>query len=498
MTGILYRRVAAVVVFFWLSSCVLFLSGARAAQSACATSAAGRFYPSDPEELAATLSRFLNAVPPRAYPGRLYAAICPHAGYEYSGRVAAEVYRLLQEQPPQTVILLGPSHRVPLRGFAVWPQGGFQTPLGTVAVDERTAQAIQRAVPDAQAIPAAFAEEHSLEVQLPFLQTVAPRARIVPVVMNNAAYAHCEKLAFVLAGLLRRHEKFMIVVSSDLSHYHPDAPARVIDAQTVSMIEQLEDAELFSRMDEQGGRLCGGAAVTTLLLTMRELGVSKGELLRYATSAESAAGAADAVVGYASFIFCADAAAPERRKDMLSSEEKKELLAIARAAITAYLQSGSAANVSTDFPALRQQCGAFVTLKKNGDLRGCIGRIIADQPLSAVVQEMAVEAAVRDPRFPPVSTDELDEIDIEISVLSPLQLIKNFDEINVGTHGLLMRKAGRSGLLLPQVAVEYRWTREEFLQQTCRKAGLPTDAWKQGAETYIFSAEVFGEAEVNR
>ncbi len=178
---------------------------------------------------------------------------------------------------------------------------------------------------------------------------------------------------------------------------------------------------------------------------------------------------------------------------MLTDTQKRQLLETARKSMTEYVKSRKRLKAQTTDSVLSEFRGAFVTLTKNGVLRGCIGRIAADIPLINVVNEMAIEAATGDPRFPQVSSNELDNIHIEISALSPITIIKNIDEIKVGTHGLIIRKGFNSGLLLPQVATEYNWTKEEFLQHTCLKAGLGINDWKKGAEISIFSAEVFGE-----
>ena len=180
---------------------------------------------------------------------------------------------------------------------------------------------------------------------------------------------------------------------------------------------------------------------------------------------------------------------------MLSETQKKKLLEIARNSITEYVRSKQRIPVETEDPLFREHRGAFVTIHKDGALRGCIGRIVADHPLIEVVNAMAVEAATGDPRFPPVQPAEIDTLDLEISVLSPIKQISDVQEIEVGTHGLIIRKGLHSGLLLPQVATDYGWNREEFLQHTCLKAGLNPQAWKQNAQIYIFSAEVFGENE---
>lgn len=180
---------------------------------------------------------------------------------------------------------------------------------------------------------------------------------------------------------------------------------------------------------------------------------------------------------------------------MLTQTQKSELFSMARKSIRDYLKSGQRQKIQTDDALFLEKRGAFVTLKKSGRLRGCIGRIAADEPLIKVICDMAIEAATADPRFPSVSESELDSIGLEISVMSPIEQITDISKIKVGTHGIIIRKGFASGLLLPQVAAEYGWNTEQFLEQTCVKAGLNRDDWKKGAKIFIFSAEVFGEKE---
>ncbi len=177
----------------------------------------------------------------------------------------------------------------------------------------------------------------------------------------------------------------------------------------------------------------------------------------------------------------------------LTAEEKKLLLAIARETISSFILTGEIPPRTITDRNLQAQQGCFVSIKKNGALRGCIGNFTADKPLWQLIQEMAVSAATRDPRFYPMKEENLKDFSLEISVLSPLQKISSIEEIVVGVHGLYIEKNFSRGVLLPQVAVELGWGRDVFLDQTCIKAGLKKGAWQEGADIYIFSAEVFGE-----
>jgi len=217
------------------------------------------------------------------------------------------------------------------------------------------------------------------------------------------------------------------------------------------------------------------------------LGADTINVLYYANSGDSPYGNQDQVVGYGAVMFW--------RYDPpeLTEVQRQELLVLTRSTLEYYLRNGKIPSYTTEDPDLVRRSGVFITLKQQGELRGCIGHIQADTPLSMAVQQVAVQAATMDSRFPPVTPDELDDISIEISILSPFHRIKEFDDIKVGTHGLRIYKDGQSGIFLPQVAVEQDWDREEWLDNLCLKAGLPAGCWKEGAAIYSFTTMVFND-----
>jgi len=239
-------------------------------------------------------------------------------------------------------------------------------------------------------------------------------------------------------------------------------------------------------------------------MAARKLGANKISILKYATSADST-GDTSSVVGYSSVIIYkssvnGDLASGKEKmendmKELLNAEEKRRLLQIARETLNAYVNKGEKLVISEDSRTLNKEMGAFVTLYKRGQLRGCIGNIVGRGPLCQTVSDMAIQAGTQDPRFSPVKPEELDEIDLEISVLSPLKKIDDLEEIIMGKHGVLVKSGLRSGVYLPQVAVETGWNREEFMNSLCmHKAGIPKESWKnKTCDIYIFSAEVFGE-----
>jgi len=460
---------------------------------------AGSFYPAQKKELAATvdgcLKKAATGLQDFKYP--IFGLISPHAGYQYSARVAAYGYSLLKGRSYHTVILMGPSHRVYFYGVAIYPSGLWQTPLNLVPVDEEAGRTITRACPFVRVYESAFEEEHSLEVQLPFLQETLKEFKIVPLVFGQLDDDDFEFLAETLLRMIRNDPTGVLVVaSSDMSHYHPDATARLMDNIALEDIKNLDTEALFRHLKNNETELCGAMPVLLLMKLSRELGC-RAKILKYANSGDST-GDKSSVVGYGSTVFYFPrknpSATPADSGGLLDKTEQQTLLRIVRNTLKEYLSSGKTAKTEVPAGHLVEKRGVFVTLKKNGNLRGCIGYIHPVSPLYQAVSEMAIAAATQDPRFPAVSPDELKDIKVEITVLTPLKLIDNTDEIQVGRDGIYISKGFYSGILLPQVATENGWNRNEFLCQTCLKAGLSQDAWKEkDTRIYIFSGQIFSE-----
>lgn len=455
----------------------------------------GTFYPADKTKLGQMIDLFLNSAEKNTINQHIYGIISPHAGYIYSGPVAAENYKAISKTPYKTIIILSPSHYFELDSAAVYREGIFQTPLGNVLIDQEFTDAL---ISDNKDLfkhnPAVFEKEHAIEVQIPFLQQTLKDFKIVPIIIPQTSYKLTQALAQALTKAIGSREDILIIASSDMSHYHDQQTANKIDEQTLALILNSQPEKLFNHAELGKSELCGCAAVVTLIQVMRNLQADNIQLLKYATSADSVYihnPDKNSVVGYASIIFTKN----QGSEIMLKDSQKKELLMIARKSIESIVKHNQKSSVISEDKLLLEHRGAFVTIYKNKSLRGCIGLIESDQPLINVVNDMAIQAATRDPRFVPISIEELDKISLEISVMSPIEQITDPKQIEVGKHGLIIRKGYNSGLLLPQVAVEYNWNREQFLEQTCVKAGLKPDDWKQGAKIFIFSAEVFGEKE---
>ncbi len=475
---------------------------------------AGQFYPGDPGELARTVDGLLAQAKPASGDGELIGVIAPHAGYVFSGRTAAEALSLLRGRGVRNVLLIGSAHREGYPGVSIFDGGGYRTPLGVVPVNRELADWFRSRDGAFTFVEAAHRAEHSLEVELPFLQRILGDFSIVPILIGRADGRTVEKLGAVMAEAIRKNPGTVIVCSSDLSHYPPEKEARQIDLRTLAAVASLDPDRVRSacRHPAPGPvpglstAMCGEEAVIATLTAANLLGADRGEILHYSNSADSPHGDKNRVVGYgAAAVWGPPPTAGKEETEMseekkieegMSPAAKKRLLEIARGALTEVVNGRPLPAEPVDDPELQGHQGAFVTLKRGEALRGCIGQFTADQPLYRVVREMAQSSALRDPRFPPVRPAELDGLTVEISVLSPMRRVADpLKEVELGKHGIYIKRGFRTGTYLPQVATEHNMSKEEFLSScTAGKAGLPPDAWKDPAtEVYVYTAEVFSE-----
>ena len=459
---------------------------------------AGSFYPADPATLARQVREFLNRASKEEIPGKIVALVSPHAGYLYSGQVAAQAFKLVEGADFETVIVVAPSHRVFFQGASVYDRGGFETPLGTVSVDKDLCRKIMAESEILRFLPQGHSQEHSLEVQLPFLQGALGKFSLAPIVIGDQSFATCQKVGQAIARGAKG-KNVLLVASTDLSHFHSYDRAVKIDQVLLEDIRAYDPEKLQQDLQEEKAEACGGGPVIAVMIASRELGANESRVLSYRNSGD-VTGDRSGVVGYAAAVFYRNPGAAEKagaRKKAgislgLQEEEKKALRRIALAAIEGKLKGVRSAPAEKLGSNLQEKRGAFVSLHKSGRLRGCIGQIVPTQPLQQTIADMAVAAAFDDPRFDPLTLREMKDLELEISVLTPMERLKNPDEIEIGRHGLYLKKGFCSGLLLPQVAVEYGWDRNTFLEETCREAGLSRGAWKEkGTEIYIFSADIF-------
>jgi AmmeMemoRadiSam system protein A len=374
--------------------------------------------------------------------------------------------------------------------------------------------------------PAVHRREHSVEVQVPFVQRLFPDASIVAAVVGAPDLDLCRRFGIALASVLAGR-RALVVASSDLSHYPPYDDAVRVDHATLSAITRFDADALddvlrspMGRVPNLRTRACGAGPILAATVAARGLGASHARLVSYANSGDSSVGDRRQVVGYGAVVFAAEdesrvhpAPAGNGARELngfpndrgersstdgapLGDDDKRTLLRHARSTIERFLTTETAPLLRAGGALSRKQ-GAFVTLEENGRLRGCIGHMAADRPLTQVVGYCALQAAFNDQRFEPLAMEELSEVDIEISLLTPLVPVETYEDIVLGRDGVVLEKDGRSAVFLPSVAVEQGWDRDEMLSRLCRKAGLSETAWRAGTNFYTFRADVFCERDLD-
>lgn len=451
---------------------------------------AGQFYPAERSELLEVIGKLIARQPEPATSRKPRILIVPHAGYEYSGLIAANAFRQLKGSTYDGVVVVGFTHRLQFEGSSVDAREAYETPLGELPVDQEAVALLQSFPGIGHVEEAHESSEHSLEVELPFLQATLKHVRLVPVLMGEASLTAAGQLAEALAALARWGD-YLFVFSTDLSHYHPYDEAVKLDEGTVNAIV-FETPQALARLFSQGAlEACGRGPIVTSLLLAKRLGFLERELLYYANSGDTA-GNPSSVVGYAAI---AMHERPTEKAQRISPVAGAALVRAARASLERSIgKRNDSQLVALDrYPELSRASGLFVTLRKQGALRGCIGRVQSDEPLAHAVSEVAREAALQDHRFAPVAADELEELRVEVSVLTPPVKLGSPNKLVAGRDGVVLESQGRSGVLLPQVWEETGWTRVEFLRELAsQKAGLAPDAW-QHATLYTFQDQIFEE-----
>jgi len=447
---------------------------------------AGSFYPADGAKLRKMVQKYLAEAGAPRIEREILGLIAPHAGYIYSGPVAGHAYKELRGRKYELVVVIAPSHTASINVASVMDMDAYRTPIGDIPIDREMTGRLIKAAPWIQYIPAIHAREHSLEVHLPFLQeALTPGYKIIPIVMGKPDPVLATALADILSETLRG-KKVLYIASSDMSHYYPYDAAVKMDGKTLTYIKNGDTETLVKQCSTRESELCGLGPVQVMMHLGSKMGIDEGTVLKYANSGDTA-GNRSKVVGYGSVAFV-------NPENDLSFADKQSLLTLARTTLEAFVNEGKPPGVIPGSKALREPGAAFVTLKVDGQLRGCIGHLRAIMPLYRSVTEMTVSSCSRDFRFTPVKSEELPSIRIEISVMSPFKKVRDISEIEVGRDGLYLAARGRSGVLLPQVPLEQGWNREKYLEGIGRKAGLPVGVWNEpGAELYRFSAQVFSE-----
>ncbi len=465
---------------------------------------AGSWYAGSREDLEGQVKELLAAATkPETGKGRVGALIAPHAGYRYSGRSQAACYKAVEGARYERVILLGPTHRSGFQGFSIAPVTHYETPLGEIPLDLKVIEELRRhPLHQADVDPRAHALEHSLEIELPFLQVAIGEFQLVPILVGTITAYDRTMIACALRPFV--DETTLMVASSDFTHfgsrfgYDPFSPSQERLKELDLGAAQLAlkgDADGFMRYRlDTGATICGWLPISILLSTLP--GDFSSDLLSYTTSADLTGDYADSV-SYVAIAFYFKTAREEISP--LAKEEMERLVALARHSLDYGVKNGNPPpeeklkEIFPPTPRILQRRGVFVTLKVNGVLRGCIGRIFPSDPIYRATSEMAVAAALHDSRFKPVTEDELSKITVEVSALTPPRLIGGPEEVRVGTDGVVLYKGRASAVFLPQVATEQGWNRETYLSRLARKAGLSSDAWKEGASFMTFQAEIAHE-----
>jgi AmmeMemoRadiSam system protein B/AmmeMemoRadiSam system protein A len=462
---------------------------------------AGTFYPATKSALESQLKELFRSARPSEGTARVQTLIVPHAGYDYSGVVAASGYKTIPvETIYKNIFIIASSHREQYNGVSVYNIGNYITPLGEVKVNREIANALIKENQNILYYARAHDREHSIEVQLPFLQYhFEEMPPIVPLVMGTSSLASARELAAALLPYFIPENLF--VISSDFSHYPSYEDAKRIDKRSCDAILTKDPEKFYNTLrrigDESVKNLvtpsCGWSSIMTMLYMADRRDDLQLLPVLYSNSGDSNIGDKERVVGYWSV--AGFEIPPDNPPFALNDKEKEKLLDISRSTLESYLRTGTLEEIPAEglTSILKQPSGAFVSLYMGGRLRGCIGNFTPDKPLYAVVQEMTLAAATHDNRFAPVEPTELPYISIEISVLTPLQKISSIDEFQLDRQGIYMTKEGHSGTYLPQVAQQTGWSAEELFEHCSReKAGLGVDGWKQ-ADLYVYEAIVFGE-----
>jgi AmmeMemoRadiSam system protein B/AmmeMemoRadiSam system protein A len=472
------------------------------------SSLAGSWYPASARELENQIDGFLKNVPDRP-DENFMALILPHAGYKYSGQTAVYGLKSLNKKSINTVIVLGPSHRYPLLNSASIPSVDYiSTPLGKVELDQSVIRVLKKEkfiVSKSQV----HMSEHSVQMEIPLLQRILGNFKIVPVVLGQLDKSTIYKMASLIKSVADSHT--LVIASSDFVHFGPsygyvpfkldvEKEVKKLNMGAVKFIMHKDTDGFLKYINQTRATICGRIPIAVLLATVPKR--AEAMMFHYETSIP-VTGDKTNFVSYISMGFKGSFGKGVKSKMtdingfVLDNSDKIELLKLARISLEYYLKNGVHIPLDqtgiTITPHMKQIMGAFVTLKRNGDLRGCIGEIFPRRELYKAVMDHAVDAAVHDPRFNPVGFSELSELIIEISALTKPVPIAGYKDFIVGRHGIVLSKAGRSAVFLPQVAPEQGWQVEQTLTHLSLKAGLPADAWKSGASFSVFEAIVFGE-----
>ena len=505
------KTVSLAVATVWLA---MGAAWGQTAGSVRSPAVAGAFYEGSPFGLDAQVSGLLKKAGIERRRGTLLAAVAPHAGYVFSGACAAHLYAQVASGRYERVFILGTPHHAFVSGVSLPDVAltAYATPLGQVPIDAKVCAELRKSS-GFTTVPGADVREHSIEVQLPFLQKTAGAFRFIPLLCGQMSAQELDGVATALAAYAGSNTLF--IASSDFTHYGPnydfvpfskDVPGqlRAWLKDASNRIAAQDITGFTGHLRDTGDTICGAMPIRVLLATLGKSRIPvRGEVLATATSGDIVDDYRNSV-SYAAIGFFQEQKAKEAAMGIkehrsgewtpgLSEQEKETLFAIAADTLK-WCVEGAGAKFSFEkyaiTPLMKTNMATFVTLKIQGHLRGCIGSLAPVAPLYKSVHDNAINAALRDWRFTPVTPQELPKIGVDVSILSPIRDIGSIKEFKIGQQGIILEKGRDGAVYLPEVAVEQGWTVEQTLSSLSMKAGLPPDAWREGAKFKVFESVV--------
>ncbi|MBN1336347.1 MAG: AmmeMemoRadiSam system protein B [Deltaproteobacteria bacterium] len=467
---------------------------------------AGSWYTDDPKRLAAEIDGYLAEGTP-ARRGVPLALVAPHAGYRYSGAIAGRAFAQVKDAPIRRVWVVAPSHRMPLSGLGLYPVDAFRTPLGDLPLDTAVVERLTQA-PGFSLLTGGDHGEHALEIELPFLQRALGAFELVPILAGDLSVAEARRAADAIRAELGPGD--LLVVSSDFTHYGDrfgyapfgrpkDLAARLhaLDHGAWAHLESPDPEALFAYLEETDATICGRNGLVLLAALVGS--EAEGTEIAYDTSGTMTGDWGNTVSYLAGRVdgpAWAGLGPQTGIARLVSPETGRVLLDLARRSLASWFEQGKTLEVdpATLPPDASRTLGAFVTLTRDGNLRGCIGEITPERPAWKAVVDRALDAALRDPRFSPVTRAEWPELHVEISLLGPSCRVSGPRDVIVGRHGVVLSSGLRRATFLPQVAPEQGWDRDTMLTHLAHKAGLSSSAIA-GATYDVYEAQVVHDAE---
>jgi MEMO1 family protein len=467
--------------------------------NSCKPAKAGSWYSADPTKLAQELQNHLDRVPSQKEKIKPRMILVPHPGLAFGGTTAAYAYKAVSEYKYRNIFLIGISHSLNFSGISIGDYDYYETPLGPLKVNKDITSYLFKINEEFKFIPQAHMDENSLEMQLPFIKHVlGDHAQIIPILLSGYGYESAELLAKTIHEIITPDD--LVIISSDFSHYPSYDDANRIDKETINAALTCDPKKFIAKMTELSQNpppncpcfACGDKALVAGLYLAQKLNLKEAALLHYENSGDFSFGDKSQVVGYGALVYYASLDEQFAQTAKLMLKDKKTLLKIARKTLENHFLNKKMDFTEFDIQNLKEKYGVFVTLKINGQLRGCIGNFEPKEPLYLLTSQTVLLSAFQDTRFRPLTKEEVDQLEIDISVLSPRKKIKFLEEIIPGKHGVFIRKGFRGGTYLPQVAPEQNWDRAQMMNSLCeQKSGLPAVCWQDGsADMYTYTALV--------